>query len=62
MSEQQVEVKIYVEQMAKLLDLPIPSECEQGVIDNFIRMQVIAALVNEFPLPDHVETAPLFQA
>ncbi len=62
MSEQQTEIKVYVEQMAKLLDLPIPPECEQGVIDNFIRMQAIAALVNEFPLPDHVETAPLFQA
>ena len=61
MSEQQVEVKVYVEQMAKLLDLPIPEECEQGVIDNFIRMQAIAALVTEFSLPDEMETAPIFQ-
>jgi hypothetical protein len=61
MSEQQVEVKVYIEQMAKLLDLPIPAECEQGVIDNFIRMQAIAALVTEFPLPDEMETAPIFQ-
>lgn len=61
MSEQQVEVKVYIEQMAKLLDLPIPEECEQGVIDNFIRMQTIAALVTEFPLSDEMETAPIFQ-
>ncbi len=61
MSEQQVEVKVYVEQMAKLLDLPIPEECEQGVIDNFIRMQAIAVLVTEFSLPDEIETAPIFQ-
>jgi len=61
MSEQQIEVKVYVEQMAKLLNLPIPEECEQGVIDNFLRMQAIAALVTEFPLPDDIETAPIFQ-
>ena len=61
MSEQQVEVKVYVEQMAKLLDLPIPEECEQGVIDNFIRMQAIAVLVTEFSLPDEIEAAPIFQ-
>ncbi len=61
MSEQHVEVKVYIEQMAKLLDLPIPEECEQGVIDNFIRMQAIAALVTEFSLPDEIETAPIFQ-
>lgn len=64
MSEQQgsgLEVKVYIEQTAKLLDLPIPKECEQGVIDNFIRMQAIAALVTEFPLPDDIETAPVFQ-
>ena len=61
MSDQQLEVKVYVEQMAKLLDLSIPEECEQGVIDNFIRMQAIAALVTEFPLPDEIETAPIFQ-
>jgi len=64
MSEQQgsgLEVKVYIEQMAKLLNLPIPQECEQGVIDNFIRMQAIAALVTEFPLPDDIEAAPVFQ-
>ncbi len=61
MSEQQIEVKVYIEQIAKLLALPIPEECEQGVIDNFIRMQAIAALVTEFPLPDQIETAPIFQ-
>lgn len=61
MNDQPVDVKIYVEQMAKLLALPIPEECEQGVIDNFIRMQAIAALVTEFPLPDEIETAPIFQ-
>lgn len=61
MSEQQIEVKVYIQQMAKLLALPIPEECEQGVIDNLIRMQAIAALVTEFPLPDDIETAPIFQ-
>jgi hypothetical protein len=64
MSEQQgsgLEVKVYIEQTAKLLDLPIPQECEQGVMDNFVRMQAIAALVTEFPLPDDIETAPVFQ-
>ena len=61
MSDHQVEVKVYIEQMAKLLALPIPEECEQGVIDNFIRMQAIAALITEFPLPNEIETAPIFQ-
>jgi len=55
------DIKVYLAQSAKLLNLPIPEECEQGVLDNFVRMQAIAALVNEFPLPEDIEIAPIFQ-
>lgn len=50
----------FVEQMATLIGLPLPSEYRQGVIDNFARILTIAQVVNEFPLPDEVESGPTF--
>ncbi|MEO1378485.1 MAG: DUF4089 domain-containing protein, partial [Cyanobacteria bacterium J06635_10] len=32
-----------------------------GVIENFERIQVIAKLVNQFPLPEDIEAAPVFE-
>ena len=51
----------YVEQMAVVLDLPIAPEHQLGVVENFARIQAIAQLVNEFPLPDRIEVAPVFE-
>jgi len=50
-----------VDQMAKFLDLPIDPDYRPGVIANLERTATIAQLVMEFPLPDSVEAAPIFQ-
>ncbi|MBD1906123.1 DUF4089 domain-containing protein [Funiculus sociatus GB2-A5] len=51
----------YVEQMAKLIDLPIKPEYLPGVGENFERIAAIAQIVTEFPLPDTIEAAPVFE-
>ncbi len=51
----------YVDQMAMLLDLQLNPEHRLGVIENFERVILIAQLVNEFPLPDTIEAAPVFE-
>lgn len=60
MSEEDLFVAEYVEQIAKLLDLQLKPEHRIGVIENFSRIKAIASLVNEFPLPDNIE-APIFE-
>lgn len=51
----------YVDRMAELIDLPIDSEYRLGVVDNLTRIAAIAQWVNEFPLPDTIEAAPVFE-
>jgi len=51
----------YIDRMAELIDLPIDSEYHQGVVDNLTRIAAIAQLVNEFPIPDDIEAAPIFE-
>lgn len=51
----------YVEQMAMLLDLQLKPEHRPGVVENFERIVPIAQLVNEFPLPETIEAAPVFE-
>jgi hypothetical protein len=51
----------YVNQTASLLNLNLPDEYRDGVVANFERIQVIAKLVNEFPLPEDIEAAPVFE-
>ena len=60
MSEEDLSVVEYVEQVAMLLDLQLKPEYRIGVVDNFNRIRAIASLVNEFPLPDNIE-APIFE-
>ncbi len=50
-----------VDLMAQLLQLPIDLEHRPGVIANLGRTAEIAQLVMEFPLPDEIEAAPLFE-
>lgn len=50
----------YIEQTSQLINLPIPSEYQAGVIANFERIATIAQLVTEFPLPEYIETALVF--
>jgi hypothetical protein len=51
----------FVEQSAIALELPIPSEYQTSVVENFERIAAIAHLVTEFTLPDELEPAPIFQ-
>lgn len=51
----------YIEQMAQMLDLPLAPEHRPGVVENFARIAAIATLVTEFPIPETVEVAPVFE-
>ncbi|MEH2445624.1 MAG: DUF4089 domain-containing protein [Nostoc sp.] len=51
----------YVDQMALLLDLQLRDEYRDGVVTNFERIRAIANLVNEFPLAEEIEAAPIFE-
>lgn len=51
----------YVDTISKLVDLSIDPEYRPGVIQNFERIMAIAKLVTEFPLPEDMEIAPIFE-
>ncbi|MCW5313187.1 DUF4089 domain-containing protein [Nostoc sp. KVJ3] len=51
----------YVDQMALLLDLQLRDEYRNRVVTNFKRIRAIANFVNEFPLAEEVEAAPIFE-
>ncbi|MGB7441657.1 MAG: DUF4089 domain-containing protein [Coleofasciculaceae cyanobacterium] len=55
------ELAEYVEQMSQLLDLPLKPEYRPGVVDNMTKLAAIASLVMQFPLPEEVEAAPVFE-
>jgi hypothetical protein len=55
------ELGAYVDQAAKLIDLPIAPEHRPGVVQFMGVIMGAAALVMEFPLPDDVESAPVFE-
>ncbi|MDF2387095.1 DUF4089 domain-containing protein [Nostoc ellipsosporum NOK] len=61
MENQEFNVGEYVDQMALLLDLQLRDEYRDGVVANFERIKAIAHLVISFPLPEEVETAPVFE-
>jgi hypothetical protein len=48
--------------MAEVLELMLPPEWRQPVADNLAVTARMAALVLSFPLDDHVEPAPVFEA
>jgi hypothetical protein len=50
-------VDLDLDQMASLVGLTIPPEYRAGVQTNFERIQAIAELVMEFPLPEAIEPA-----
>lgn len=57
----ELDVKVYVEQMALLVDLQLRDEYKDGVVANFERINNIASVVMEFELSDEVEAAPVFE-
>lgn len=51
----------YIEQVSELIDLPIDPEYLPGVAKNFAAISAIATLVVDFPLPEDIEPAPVFE-
>lgn len=61
MSESDFDSEIYVQQAAQMIGLPIPPEHLPSVTANFDRIAVVAQQVMEFPLPEEIEIAPVFE-
>lgn len=61
MKNQDFDAGEYVDCMALLLDLDLREEYRDEVVANFEKITAIARLVNEFPLPDNIEAAPIFE-
>ena len=61
MTEKPFELVNYVEQTTQLLDLQIAPEYLPNVVENVAKIAAIATLVIEFPLPDDIELAPIFE-
>jgi hypothetical protein len=55
------ELGAYVDEAARLIDLPTAPEHRPGVVQYTGLIMAAAALVMEFPLPDDVESAPVFE-
>jgi hypothetical protein len=53
--------EIYVDAAAKLVGLPLDPAHRPGVVLNIERIAQMAALFMEFPLPDEIEPAPIYQ-
>ena len=50
-----------IDRIASLVGLPLNPDHRLGVVANFERIQAIAQLVMEFPLPEEIESAPVFE-
>lgn len=61
MTEATSDPSVLVDHLAALVSLPLQPEHRAGVVDNFTRIRAIAQLVNEFPLADDIEIAPIFE-
>jgi hypothetical protein len=61
MEGKELNVGEYVDLMALLLDLELRDEYRDGVVANFERIKAIAQVVNEFPLPETIEAASVFE-
>lgn len=57
----QLNVETYVDSAAEIMGLDLRPEYREGTIANFKRIAAIAELVLEFPLPEEIEIAPIFQ-
>ena len=50
-----------IDRIALLVGLPLNPDHRLGVVANFERIQAIAQLVMEFPLPEEIEAVPVFE-
>jgi hypothetical protein len=55
------DAETYVDVVAALIGLPLDPEHRPGVALNVQRIAQMAALFMEFPLPDDIEPAPVFE-
>jgi hypothetical protein len=60
-TDRNLDVALLVDQMARMLELPLHPDYRPGVIANLERTATIAQLVMEFPIADEIEAAPTFQ-
>jgi Protein of unknown function (DUF4089) len=60
-TKKMINIEEYIDRTCELLDLPLLPEHRPGVVVNFERIAAIARLVNEFPLPQDIEAAPVFE-
>jgi hypothetical protein len=61
MESQSFDVEEYVRQMSLLLNLHINDKYQDGVVANFEKIKDIAEVVNNFPLSEEIEIAPVFE-
>ncbi|MDJ1176411.1 DUF4089 domain-containing protein [Roseofilum capinflatum] len=61
MNTQDPDPDTFVVQMASLLDLPPEWANQPGVIDNMTQLMAIAQSLDQFPLPEDLEVAPIFK-
>ncbi len=61
MADESINLARYVEQTAQVIDLPLAPEYRPSVVENFTKIAAIATLVMEFPLPEDIEAAPIFE-
>ncbi|MBS3026325.1 MAG: DUF4089 domain-containing protein [Dolichospermum sp. DET50] len=61
MENQNFNTQEYIQQMSLLLNLSINEKYKDGVITNFEKIKDIAEIVNNFPLPESIEIAPIFE-
>lgn len=61
MTDPSIDAATLVDLMAQLIELELDPAHRPGVIANLERTAAIAKLVMEFPLPDEIEIASIFQ-
>ena len=61
MNNQEIDIDEYIEQISLLLNLEIKDEYRNEMIADFEKLISIAEIVNNFPLPEEIEIAPVFE-
>jgi hypothetical protein len=61
MTDHDFDAQAYVDAAGRLVGLPLDPAHRPGVIANLERIAQMAALVMEFPLPDEIEPAPVYE-
>ena len=62
MNQPSFDADAHVRHMAEVMGLAILPEWHPHVVANFAATAASAALLFDFPLPDHTEPAPVFEA